>query len=346
MLLGVAIGDSVGAGLEFKSREWIEEHVDFTDYVSTGDGMWAEGFKEGVYTDDTEMTIGLVKALIDAGGDPSKVNEDVLVKYWTAEYHDGKQRLGHGRLGHGSIAGYYEGKHSINEIREWQARREYPGNAPVMRAVPLGFLPPEWMTKVCEVNADATHPHPKGRAASILTARAVRYVVLEHGAPEGIIQACSAGIGLYDRETKDYLEMVDQLPDHKLPEASSLDVLEALCGPQPLKSPFDGSDCLGLNSDAMRTAGCVLYLLKWYTDPLEGLKAAVKMGGFVDSLAAVVLGTLGARYGLEGLNPNLVRNVECREELQTLGQAYGEFIARLCARPWSVTALRTGSKSP
>jgi hypothetical protein len=45
-----------------------------------------------------------VKALIDAGGDPSKVNEDVLVKYWTAEYHDGKQRLGHGRLGHGSIA--------------------------------------------------------------------------------------------------------------------------------------------------------------------------------------------------------------------------------------------------
>ncbi len=47
-------GDSVGAGLEFKSREWIEEHVDFTDYVSTGDGMWAEG------TDDTEMTVGLV----------------------------------------------------------------------------------------------------------------------------------------------------------------------------------------------------------------------------------------------------------------------------------------------
>ncbi len=84
-------------------------------------------------TDDTEMTIGLVcvpfppclhqccigftavslalcghtqvKALIDAGGgDPSEVNEDLLVKYWTAEYRDGKQRLGHGRLGHGSIA--------------------------------------------------------------------------------------------------------------------------------------------------------------------------------------------------------------------------------------------------
>ncbi len=50
-------------------------------------------------------------------------------------------------------------------------------------------------------------------------------------------------------ETKDYLEAVDQLPDHKLPEAAgSLDVLEALCGPRPLKNPFDGSDCLGLNS--------------------------------------------------------------------------------------------------
>jgi ADP-ribosylglycohydrolase len=51
----------VGAGLEFKSREWIEEHVDFNDYTNTGDGMWAEGFMEGVYTDDTEMTIGLVR---------------------------------------------------------------------------------------------------------------------------------------------------------------------------------------------------------------------------------------------------------------------------------------------
>ncbi len=49
-----------------RDREWIEtleEHVDFTNYVSTGDGMWVEGFKEGVYTNNREMTIGLVCAL-------------------------------------------------------------------------------------------------------------------------------------------------------------------------------------------------------------------------------------------------------------------------------------------
>jgi hypothetical protein len=57
-----------------------------------------------------------------------------------------------------------------------------------------------------------------GRAASILTARAVRYTVLEAGVPGDIIKVCSAGIEFYDQETKEYLEKVDQLPDHKLPE--------------------------------------------------------------------------------------------------------------------------------
>lgn len=54
-------GDSFGAGVEFKSREWIAENVDFTRYVNAREGKWAEGFAVGKYTDDTEMTLGLVR---------------------------------------------------------------------------------------------------------------------------------------------------------------------------------------------------------------------------------------------------------------------------------------------
>jgi ADP-ribosylglycohydrolase len=46
--------------VEFKSREWIQAHVDFTRYVNAREGAWAEGFADGKYTDDTEMTLGLV----------------------------------------------------------------------------------------------------------------------------------------------------------------------------------------------------------------------------------------------------------------------------------------------
>lgn len=37
------------------------ENVDFTHYVNAREGEWAVGFGEGKYTDDTEMTLGLVR---------------------------------------------------------------------------------------------------------------------------------------------------------------------------------------------------------------------------------------------------------------------------------------------
>jgi ADP-ribosylglycohydrolase len=43
----------------------------------------------------------------------------------------------------------------------------------------------------------------------------------------------------------------------------------------------------------MRTAGCVLYLLKWHRDVFESLKECIRMGGDVDSLGAIVVGILG-----------------------------------------------------
>lgn len=77
---------------------------------------------------------------------------------------------------------FYKGKKSIEEIRAWQSSRDYPGNAPPMRALPLGassspllsnsawphalafatgFLPEDYMEFISRANANATHPHPK-----------------------------------------------------------------------------------------------------------------------------------------------------------------------------------------
>lgn len=74
MLLGVAIGrfctvrshtggDAFGAGLEFQSREWILQNVNFTRYINRRGNKslyWTWGYVAGMYTDDTEMTVGLV----------------------------------------------------------------------------------------------------------------------------------------------------------------------------------------------------------------------------------------------------------------------------------------------
>lgn len=34
VLIGTAIGDAFGAGVEFQDRNWIREHVDFSRFVN------------------------------------------------------------------------------------------------------------------------------------------------------------------------------------------------------------------------------------------------------------------------------------------------------------------------
>ena len=82
-----------------------------------------------------------------------------------------------------------------------------------------------------------------------------------------------------------------------------------LCGPQPcphtltlpVGGPGDfakGRRMHGIYSDAMRTAGVVLYLLTHQRGPLDVLRASVDLGGDVDSVAALCLGLVGGSQGL------------------------------------------------
>lgn len=64
LMLGIAIADAFGGGVEWQSREWMRENVKFDKYINSRPGSWAVGFQEGMYTDDTEMNIGVVTSTI------------------------------------------------------------------------------------------------------------------------------------------------------------------------------------------------------------------------------------------------------------------------------------------
>ena len=72
LLLGLAIGDAYAAGLEFQDRDWIRQHVDFTHFINRREHIqvapeklvaFTANYQPWDYTDDTEMTIGSIKAL-------------------------------------------------------------------------------------------------------------------------------------------------------------------------------------------------------------------------------------------------------------------------------------------
>lgn len=323
LLLGLAIGDAYAAGLEFQDRDWIRQHVDFTHFINVRERIqvapeklvaFTAHYQPWDYTDDTEMTIGSIKALCSG----QSVTEQHLVDYWEAEYRDGLQRKGYGRNGHGSMAWYYEGRLSIAEVRDFQRHRPNPGNAPAMRAIPFGLVPEDLVNPYAAINALATHPNAQAVQSSQIVARAARYFLVENGATEGLIPYCLQKIEL-DEGYQNYLQAVNELPAYdELSEAN----LSLLCGPQPIEVPYFLPGIKGLPSDSKYTAGAVLYILKQASDAFDALKKSVYLGGDVDSLAALTTGILAGRFGVESLPAYMIEAVEGKDYLRKIAEMW------------------------
>lgn len=367
MLLGCGIGDSFGAGVEFWDNRWIKEHVDGSHYVlRRGDPVLSfyyagselqpngkgagQNFLPGMYTDDLEMTLGLIHALMDPKLGDTLSAEDML-DYWKAEYFKAQRNYlltrfwalaGVGRNGHGGIAFVYSGSQTVEGMRSRISQMRYPGNAPPMRALPLAFVADDaLLVKLSRANADSTHPHPKARAASLGIALAGRLYLLDRVAPAALVAEVrqkllalrSLDEESFDDETLSYLQVVDDLPGPGPMDATNFEdfladaTVESLCGPQPVWRGPSGSNpdskprmVRGLDADAQRTLGCVLYLLKHHREghTLETLLRSLYIGGDVDSLGALCMAAVGGREGLNfgeanGLPLFLLQHLESAE---------------------------------
>ena len=329
LLLALAIGDTYAAGLEFQDRDWIRQHVDFTHFINMREHIqvapeklaaFTTNYQAWDYTDDTEMTIGSIKALC-SGQD---ITEQALVGHWEAEYREGLQRKGYGRNGHGSMAWYYEGRLSIAEVRDFQRHRANPGNAPAMRAIPFGFVEEDLVNQYAAINALATHPNAQAVQSSQIVARAARYFLVDNGAANGLILYCLQKIEL-DEGYQNYLQAVDELPAYeKLSDAD----FSLLLGPQPIQEPYFLPGIKGLPSDSKYTAGAVLYILKQSRDAFGALKKSVYLGGDVDSLAALTTGILAGRLGVQSLPEYMIEAVEGRDYLRKIEAMWGETLVR------------------
>lgn len=324
-LIGFAIGDAFGSGVEFQDRNWIKAHVDFSKFVNARhlivhkDVDFAKNYRVWDYSDDTEMLVGVINAYISG----NVFTEDLLVKSWKDEYQKGKTEKGFGRNGHGSISWYFDGKQSIEDIRAFQKNREYPGNAPAMRAIPIGFLPSELIDYHAIINADATHPHPKARAASMLIAHATAFLIVKKGHQKDLIAYCKNLVENIDAETVEHLQQIDNLP---IPSELTDADYSVLCGQQPIVEPRFLAGICGLPSDALLTGCAGLYILKHSKSAFEGLKNAILLGGDVDTLAGICCGILSGCFGLDSIPTFMLENVEGKAYLSKKAAQFSAFL--------------------
>ncbi|GAA1912270.1 ADP-ribosylglycohydrolase family protein [Streptomyces sodiiphilus] len=320
-LLGGAIGDALGAGVEFDTLEEIREQHGphgITDYVP------AYG-RRGAVTDDTQMTLftvdGLIRAHVrrDTGAWHPPTDVHAAYRRWYVTQKDwgpDERRAEDGWLAR----------------QEWLYARRAPGRAclsglgdpvmgtvdrpknpdskgcgTVMRSAPFGLLvgwDPQLVFQLGVECAVQTHGHPTGRLAA--------------GAFAVIVHALVRGDGL-DTAVQKALALLAVHPGH---EETTHALRQALGAVRQGLPGAERVEALGEGWTAEEALAIGVYCALVAQDIRHGLLLAVNHGGDSDSTGSVCGNLLGALHGETALPPGWLAELEGRATILELADDF------------------------
>jgi ADP-ribosyl-[dinitrogen reductase] hydrolase len=158
ILLGLHIGDSLGATLEFEPPRNRENF--HTEIVGGGSLNW----KAGEPTDDTTMMLMLLESMVEQGEfDPY----DISGKFMEWKATDPKDM---GRTTYYAIENMIQGK----PVGKWGMPGVFDqGNGSLMRCAPLALFD-QFCFKLCREQAALTHAHPNCAICDFIFIRAIQ----------------------------------------------------------------------------------------------------------------------------------------------------------------------------
>lgn len=289
-MLGLALGDALGA---------------FHEGGPIGGALWravqAVRGEALAYTDDTEMMMGVVEALLrNASIDP-----DFLAGRFAENFH------GHRGYGPGT-------RKLLSALRKgasWREenRRYWPegslGNGAAMRVAPLGLVhgDPAKLREAAERQAEVTHAHRLGREGAVCVAYAASVAFRE-----ARDRVCGTSL-LEDLRT------FAKEPEYREAFGRAVELLRAP------HDPARTVEALGNGIEAHRSAPTAVYLAARFSDDYDlAVESAIQLGGDTDTIAAMAGGIVGAHVGRAGLPPEPLSKLENRVYLETLAAQLAE----------------------
>lgn len=321
-LFGLAYGDALGKPTEFMS---VPEILD--RYGAAGPRDLTG--HPALVTDDTQMTLAVGKALLEAPAVTPQMLEPLLrarFLEWAASPENNRAP------GMTCLRACGELARGVPWVRATVAGSK--GCGANMRVAPVGLIAGydlDTLAGVAQLQAALTHGHPTALAASELTAYAVR-LLREGTAPADVPAALRDRC--HDQRTTYRHEWLDDLwqqPAVDSPEMfvsrgwdECLDVLDRL--DTALGLADDGGDACRVTGagwiaeEALATA--LLCAVRHADDPVSALARGAATSGDSDSIACLAGAFLGAAYGMPAWPVEWLDRIEYSADLATLGGAW------------------------
>ncbi|HVX30805.1 MAG TPA: ADP-ribosylglycohydrolase family protein [Nitrolancea sp.] len=280
-LLGLAIGDALGAPVEFINRDEIA--LRFGVVREMRGGGWLDT-KPGEYTDDTQMALAIARSIAELGRiDPADIGAR-FVRWMEGMPKD----IGNTTL---QSLGYLAAGVPWDEAGARTAARKGDsgaGNGSIMRTAPIGLAcrnDPAGLIRQSIDISRITHADPRCTWSCVALCQAIAALINETGDP---LAAARAGI-----EEPEVVETVER--------AATIRRVQVQSG-----------------GYVLHTLSAALWAFVNHESFEDVVVAAVNLGGDADSSGAVSGALAGARYGASAIPERWLSVLQSREELTDL----------------------------
>ena len=290
-LLGAAVGDALGAPVEFLTLDQIRDKYGengIEDYAAM------KGLKPGTYTDDTQMTLATAVGCIrhrQTCKDGIKCDFKTVVYQEYHEWYEMQKNPDNRRApGNTCLGALGSGKMGTVDKRINDSK----GCGGVMRTAPIGiaYLPGEAFQYGVEAAA-ITHGHPSGFLPAGFLAEMIARI-FEGSGLDDVVDQCS--------------DLLKKQPDHEetLDKINLARELAEKGKPVEIAIPLIGEGWVGHEALAIALYCCLTFPADW----LKAVLSAVNITGDSDSTGSVTGAVLGTMYGERAISGKLVNNVE------------------------------------
>ena len=286
-LWGQAIGDALGLGTEFMSRDEVLHNYPegLSEYSQIVQDSHRERWSQGDWTDDTDMMLCIAMAVIaDKAIKPKTVARNF--KEWFRGIP-----MGIGQLTY-TVLRLYDYERAPEKAAEivWDSMygRNNAANGGVMRTSVVGLWNEDVAgnaEKICKL----THVDPRCTGSCVIISELINSLVWQD---KGLSFEELLQIGdRYDSRIKPYLERARN----------------------GLLEEFELDDEMTMGY-TLKTMGCAIWCLFHVNSFKEGLLKVVNAGGDADTNAAVTCAVLGAKYGKKGIPEHYIQGLKRKDE--------------------------------